>query len=119
MKRINSRAKGARAERAWASFLREAGFGPAKRGVQHSGRDAETGQDNPDVVCPSLSWLHWEVKAVERLNIQDAMRQAERDANDKVPVVAHRRNHTPWLVTLPAEIFMQFLRGDLPPTKDL
>jgi Holliday junction resolvase len=117
MKRINSRAKGARGERAWASFLCEAGF-PSKRGVQHSGRDAETGQDNPDVVCPSLKWLHFEVKAVERLNIQDAMSQAERDANDKVPVVAHKKNNSPWLVTLPADVFMQFLRGDLPPEEN-
>lgn len=114
MKRKNSRAKGARAERAWASFLCEEGW-PAKRGVQHAGRDAETGKDNPDVVCPSLHWLHFEVKHVERLNIQDAMIQARQDAGAKVPVVAHKRNNMPWLVTMDAETFARFLRGDLPP----
>lgn len=114
MGRINSRAKGARAELAWALFLREQGY-DAKRGCQHSGRDAVTGQDAPDVVCPELSWAHFEVKHVERLNLQDAMDQAKRDANDKTPLVAHKRNNCGWLVTMPAEVFADFLRGDLPP----
>ena len=33
----------------------------------------------------------------------------------KVPVVAHKRNFRPWLVTMAAETFFQFLRGTLPP----
>ena len=113
MSRINSRAKGARAERAWASWLREEGW-EAMRGCQHSGRD-RFGDDAPDVICPELDWLHFEVKHVERLNIIDAMDQAKRDAGNKVPAVAHKKNNTPWLVTLPAEEFARFLRGDLPP----
>jgi len=116
MSRINSRAKGARAERAFALWLKEEGW-HAKRGVQHAGRDAETGQDAPDVICPDLSWLHFEVKHVQALNIIDAMDQAKRDAGEKVPVVAHRKNGTPWLITLPADEFAKFLRGDLPPEK--
>ena len=114
MSRINSRAKGARAERAFALWLKEEGW-HAKRGVQHSGRDAVTGDDAPDVICPDLGWIHFEVKHVERLNLIDAMDQARRDAGDKVPVVAHKKNNTPWLVTMPAEVFAKLLRGDLPP----
>ena len=110
MSRINSRAKGARAERAFALWLKEEGW-HAKRGVQHAGQDA------PDVICPDLSWLHFEVKHVQALNIIDAMSQAKRDAGAKVPVVAHRKNGTPWLITLPADEFAKFLRGDLPPEK--
>jgi hypothetical protein len=31
------------------------------------------------VVCDGLPWIHFEVKAVERLNIEAAMEQARRD----------------------------------------
>ena len=114
---INSRAKGARGELAWCRFLQSIGF-DAKRGCQNAGRD-QFGQDFPDVVCPDLNWIHWEVKAVERLNVGDAVSQAERDCEGtgKVPIVAHKKNNAPWLVTLPAEEFAKFLRGDLPPAE--
>jgi len=32
----------------------------------------------------------------------------------KIPIVAHRRSFRPWLVTMEAETFFQFLRGTLP-----
>ena len=107
--RINSRAKGARAERRWRDELRAQGFS-ARRGQQFSGS-----ADSPDVVCDQLSWLHFEVKAVERLNIWDAHDQAARDARVKPFVIAHTKNFRPWLVTMTAETFFQFLRGTLPP----
>lgn len=110
--RINSRQKGARAERAWASFLRDEGF-DARRGCQFAGRD-DAGNNAPDVVCEALNWLHFEVKHVQRLNLQDAFDQARRDAGDKVAAVAHKRNHTDWLITISAKDFARFLRGDLP-----
>ena len=114
---INSRAKGARGERAWCQFLASQGY-DAKRGRQNAGRD-QFGQDFPDVVCPDLNYIHWEVKCVERLNVGDAVSQAERDCEGtgKVPIVAHKKNHAPWLVTMPAEEFAKFLRGDLPPAE--
>ena len=31
--------------------------------------------------------------------------------------MAHRRNFRPWLVTMEAETFFQFLRGTLPPER--
>ena len=43
------------------------------------------------------------------------MEQARRDGVGKVPIVAHKRNFRPWLVTMDAETFFQFLRGVLPP----
>ena len=117
---MNSREKGKRGERQWRDELRAQGF-QARRGQQFSGSP-----DSPDVVCDELSWVHFEVKAVERLNIEDAMEQASRDrvapggtnsahAMQKVPIVAHRRNFRPWLVTMEAETFFRFLRGELPP----
>ena len=106
---MNSRAKGARGERQWRDELRANGY-DARRGQQFSGSP-----DSPDVVCAALPWVHFEVKAVERLNIEDAVEQARRDCGGKVPLVAHKRNHRRWLVTMPAEVFYQFLRGVLPP----
>jgi Holliday junction resolvase len=105
---VNSRAKGARGERQWRDELRANGY-EARRGQQFSGSP-----DSPDVVCDALGWAHFEVKAVERLNIEDAMEQARHDCGGKVPLVAHKRNHRRWLVTMDAETLFQFLRGDLP-----
>lgn len=102
---MNSRSKGARGEREWRDQLRSAGY-TARRGQQFSG-----GTDSPDVICEELaSVLHFEVKRVEALNLQTAMEQATRDAGGRHPVVAHRRNGQPWLVTLQAETFFALLR---------
>jgi len=105
---MNSREKGKRGERQWRDELRANGY-MARRGQQFSGSP-----DSPDVICDELSWLHFEVKAVERLNIEDAMDQARRDSGEKVPVVVHRRRFRRWLVTFDAETFFEFLRGTLP-----
>lgn len=111
---MNAREKGKRGERQWRDELRAQGY-QARRGQQFSGSP-----DSPDVVCAELDWIHFEVKAVERLNIEDAMEQARRDGgasrtgHQKTPVVAHKRNFRPWLVTITAEVFFQFLRGVLP-----
>ena len=133
---MNSRAKGARGERQWRDELRANGYA-ARRGQQFSGS-----AESPDVVCPDLDFIHWEVKAVEKLNIEDAMEQARKDCGArnaergleghltaalspkggegelaparKVPIVAHKRNHRRWLVTMEAETLFKLLRGDLP-----
>jgi Holliday junction resolvase len=112
---INSRSKGAQAEREWRDVLRDEGYLKARRGQQFSGSP-----DSPDVVCPELAGIHFEVKRVEKLNIADAMAQAAADCagksdgcGSKTPVVAHRRNRTPWLVTMLAADFFKLLRGDL------
>ena len=105
---MNSRNKGKRGERQWRDELRANGY-TARRGQQFSGSP-----ESPDVVCDELAWIHFEVKAVERLNIEDAMEQARRDAGRKTPVLAHKRNHRTWLVTMDAEVFFRLLRGELP-----
>ena len=114
---MNSREKGKRGERAWRDELLANGYA-ARRGQQFSGSP-----ESPDVVCPALPWIHFEVKAVERLNIEEAMEQARVDAREsgnresgnretKIPVVAHRRSFRPWLVTMEAETFFRMVRGD-------
>jgi hypothetical protein len=145
-RRMNSREKGKRGERQWRDELRAHGFA-ARRGQQFAG-----GAESPDVVCEELAWIHFEVKAVERLNIEDSMEQARKDCGarkaergkdghltpalsprggegddgrpmadgrwQKVPVVAHKRNHRRWLVTMEAETFFRLLRGDVPETRN-
>lgn len=101
---MNSNRKGKRGEREFAAVLREAGF-DARRGRQFAG-----GPDSPDVASKALSWLHVEVKRVQRLNVADACARAEADAGGKPFAVAHRRNGSPWLVTVRAELFFKLLR---------
>jgi hypothetical protein len=107
---MNSRDKGKRGEREFASVLRENGF-DARRGQQFSG-----GPESPDIVSRVLGWLHIEVKRVERLNIIDACVQAEGDAKGKPWIIVHRRNHGPWLFTAKLEFFFDLLRGLWPPS---
>ena len=91
---MNSRQKGARAERQLAKELRKFGY-EARRGQQFSGANGDA-----DVV--GLPNVHIECKHVERLNIQDAMEQSKRDAREKEkPCVMHKKNRTEWLVTMP------------------
>jgi len=99
-----SRSRGQRGERLWRDQLRDAGF-TAERGRQHHGRD-----DAPDVVCPSLPTIHFEVKFVEKLNINNAIKQAIEDANKKTPVVAHKKANAPWLVTMLASDWLDIIK---------
>lgn len=99
---INSRAKGKRGELEIAHLLREYGYDDARRTAQYCGN---TG-DASDVV--GLPNIHIEVKRVERLNIEKAMAQSSRDARDgEMPVVMHRKDRHPWLVTMAMGDFME------------
>jgi hypothetical protein len=104
---MNSCQKGKRGERAWRDELLAHGYS-ARRGQQFSGSP-----DSPDVVCADLPALHFEVKAVERLNVYNAMAQAVGDAGGKVSVVAHKRNRGEWLVTMrAADWFLMLESGE-------
>ena len=100
---MNSRAKGAGGERELAKALREYGY-DCRRGQQYSGANGDA-----DVV--GLPGIHIECKRVERLNLAEAMHQAERDARPgELPAVFHRRNGEPWLVTMPLEKWIEIYR---------
>ena len=61
----------------------------------------------PDLV--GLDGLHVEVKAVERLNLREAMQQASEDAQkrqDGLPAVFHKKDRDGWLVTMKLDDFM-------------
>lgn len=104
---INSRSKGKRGELELAKVLRDAGYPGARRGQQFSG-----GTDSPDVVCPGLSEeFHFECKLVEAGNLYNWLAQAQRDAGDKVPLVAHKKSRKEWVVILTLEDFLNMQLG--------
>lgn len=104
---INSKQKGKRGELAWCRKCAEHGY-HVRRTAQFCGNTGEAAD------CVGLPGLHIEVKFVERLNIQDAMDQARRDAEaagrGEIPIVAHKRSNCDWLVTLRADDFFPIYR---------
>lgn len=98
---MNSKDKGARFERQLANILKGRGY-DARRGQQYSGANGDA-----DVV--GLGGIHIEAKAVERLNVSAAYVQSCRDAREgEVPIVVHKKNREPILVTLALDDFLDF-----------
>lgn len=120
-----SRSKGKRGERLWCLFCREQGY-DVHRTAQYRGNTGAAGD------VEGLPYMHCEVKYVQNLNILQAMEQSRRDAEAeavrkreedvkqhplalytqdfgisyaKTPIVASKRNHEPWLVTMYAQHF--------------
>lgn len=102
---MNSRSKGKRGELELAKELQKYGF-ETRRGQQYCG-----GNGDADVV--GVPGLHIECKRVERLNVENALRQAEQDSQGgKIPVVMHRANREEWKVTLRLGDFMEIWKND-------
>lgn len=94
----NSPAKGKSGELEWVSWLKKNLGINARRGRQFKGTP-----DSPDVIS-DLESIHWEVKRVEKLNLEKAMAKAVEDASpEQIPVVAHRRNRAEWHITVQAK----------------
>lgn len=104
---VNSKQKGARFERSLASKFREYGF-DARRTAQYCGN---TG-DASDVV--GLPGIHCEAKHQEAMRLYDWMAQAKRDAEagnkGALPVVFHKKNNAPILVTTELDTFMKLYK---------
>ena len=102
---MNSRDKGQRGEREWAAFLKERfPHLEFRRGLQARGG----GKEVMDV--EGLPGYHQEVKRVEKLNIWQALAQAEDDADPQLsPLVPFRRNRGEWYVALRADDFCDLL----------
>lgn len=101
----SSQRKGADGERELADVLRRYGYDIERGGSLSFG-------ETPDLV--GLPGVHIECKRVERLNVGEAMSQAIRDAErfqDGAPVLFHRRNRQPWLVTQRLEDWIGLYRG--------
>ena len=102
-KPINSGRKGKTGERQVRDLLLNYGY-EARRGRQFSGSP-----ESPDVVT-DFEGIHIEAKWVESLNLYRAFQQSEKDAGDKIPTVWHRKNRTPWMITMRAEDFLEMFR---------
>lgn len=103
---INSKQKGKAGELEWVKVCKANGFNAVRRTSQYCGQTGDASD------CVGLPGIHQEVKRVEKLNIHDAIAQAVRDSKDKgsIPIVAHRKNHTEWLVTMRAEDWFTLYR---------
>lgn len=100
---VNSKQKGARGERELANRLKEYGY-ETRRGQQYNGLEGD------DVV--GLPYVHIECKRVQNLNVLKAYEQSCRDAKEhEIPTVFHRKDRSPWLVTLSLESFMMLYKG--------
>lgn len=105
-----SRTKGACYERELAREAREAGV-PADRTAQLQAHGARI-EGAPDVTLYDWPELHVEAKRDERLSVDAMVRQADDEAEGKVPVVVYRRSRQPsravvrwdWLLGLLAEV---------------
>lgn len=89
--------------------------------LQDYGYDVQPGRAVSFGEVPDLSGLpgvHIECKRVEKLNVPEAMAQTVRDSerfHDGTPVLFHRRNRHPWLVTVRLSDFMDiYKRADWP-----
>jgi hypothetical protein len=101
---MNSRSKGKRGELELSAVLREFGW-DARRGQQRSGLD------QADVIDGPPGW-HLECKRVENLNVWKAFEQAQRDCPDgSQPLVAMRRNRSPWLAVIDLRVLLALLAG--------
>lgn len=96
-----SQRKGADGERELAAILQQYGYDCARGGSLTFGEVAD---------ITGLPGIHIEVKRVEKLNVCEAMEQSIRDSErmgDGLPVLFHRRNRKPWLVTMRLEDWMR------------
>lgn len=101
---MNSKRKGKTGELEFSRLCKAEGY-DARRTAQYCGNTGEAA----DVV--GIPGVHVEVKRVERLNLEEAMSQARRDAKPGLlPIVAHRKNRGEWLVSMRASDWFQLFR---------
>lgn len=100
----NSRRKGKDGELEFAHVLLDHGL-EARRGQQFKG-----GAGSPDVVCPDLKDIHFEVKRTENTSLEKWIEQATNDApKGSIPIVAHRKSRGQWLAILPMSDMLRLL----------
>jgi hypothetical protein len=98
-----SRAKGRRGEGEVRAVFEGYGFR-----VQASQRNL--GGDQGDcIVIAEPRLLHVECKRRERFNVWEALAQAEAECGELTPVVAFRRNRSPWYAAVRLEMLAELL----------
>lgn len=101
---VNSRRKGARGELDFIDTHLKPFWPDACRNLDQFKGDTRD--------CLNVGPYHFQIKRVERLNIWAAIAQAETEARDgRLPVVAFRRNATPWYCVMAASVAVPLLRA--------
>lgn len=92
-----SRRRGKTGERELCKELEKLELPGFQRSQQHTGRHGDADIEN----TLTETSLLWECKRVERINVNAVMQRAIEDASAKgrLPIIAHRKNRHPWLVT--------------------
>lgn len=98
---INSRQKGARAERDLCHSLKENLGWDARRSQQFCGNAGDA-----DLIVDQVPGLFVESKMVEKLNVTEAMQKAADQCGGALPILCHRKKRTGWLVTVRLEQLM-------------
>lgn len=105
-----SKARGKRAELDLVHKLQKFGFSEARRTAQYCGKAGTS-----DVV--GIPGVHCECKAVQRLNIWEALAQSERDSQadgkGDIPAVFFKRNRSGFYVAVPLKDFVRLYKGEL------
>lgn len=105
---INSKLKGKNGELEFCRLCHAEGYNDVHRTAQYRGNTGQAGD------VEGLEGIHVEVKRNERLNILEAMEQSVRDCEasgkGETPIVAHRKNNSPWLITMRAEDWFSMYR---------
>ena len=111
---INSRTKGKAGELEFSKLCKEHGY-DVRRMQQFCGATGDAAD------CTGLDGIHIEVKRVEHLNIHEAMNQSVRDSaaagKGSLPIVAHRKNRTDWLITMRASDWFKLYSAWKPPNQ--
>ena len=101
------RDKGARFERTVAGLFKDWGYN-AFRTAQYEGKSGNCAD------VEGVPGLHIECKAVERMHLYDWIEQAIRDnkasKNPQIPVVIHKANNKPVLVSMTFDDFIQIYK---------
>lgn len=105
-----SKARGKRAELDLVHKLHEFGFSEARRTSQYCGKAGTS-----DIV--GVPGVHVECKAVQRLNIWEALLQSKRDSeadgNGDIPAVFFKRNRSGFYVAMPLKDFVSLYKGEI------
>lgn len=101
---INSKTKGKEGELEACHFINNLTTLTMRRTAQFNGKELDS---KADIV--GMPGIHVEVKRVQALNINLAMEQAVRDSSgtSEIPIVMHRKNRTPWLITMEADKWLK------------
>jgi hypothetical protein len=110
---INSRQKGAAAERFFSQMLRkyvrpDGTPVEARRGCQYSGRPDGSSCD----IVHNIDGVAFEIKRVEKFTpslVYSAVAQCQADSGDNTPVVCWRTNRREWLAILPIHELLNLL----------